>query len=228
MKPLFRVVDLLAFLLGWIATYTLARLDAPLGWFGGLPMCLWMLAHWRLSDWSDRLTKLEEQKLRTAELDELSPPAAEPPLELPAQRLMAVGFQFVTVEPGARATVQVSPQRHFSPRELKVPSSIGQHFTIEQIEVGAQSVLESPAPGECFSELAIKPGLDWPPVRIGETISIRVRNNSQQPRQFGAMMIGVGTRGEETITIARREFVRLVRCEAELALRDGREEARRE
>lgn len=204
MKPRFRVVDLLAFLLGWIATYTLARLDPPLGWVAGLPMCLWALVHWRLLDWSDRLAKLEEQKRRAVQAGELSS-ATEPPFELPAKRMMAVGFQFETVEPRARATVYATPQRHFTPRELTIPISIGQHFTIEQIEVGRQFVLGSPAPAECFSEIAIKPGLDWPPVRIGETISIRVRNNSQQRRQFAALMIGVGTMGEDTITIARKE-----------------------
>lgn len=83
MRPLLRVADAAVFLLGWIATYTIARLDGPLGWVAGLPMVLWMHVHLKLYDWSDRLDKrivslAVPRRGATRDADELVPPELSP------------------------------------------------------------------------------------------------------------------------------------------------------
>lgn len=121
-------------------------------------------------------------------------PTREPPKK---HRVMVVGLGFTHVAANGEATITATPQRFFQLKTISIPSSVAQHFVLVDCQVAGCTISQGfPLSCEAFTETAANVRIEWPPVEVGETISLRVLNLSDEPRVFSAMLLGTGERPE--------------------------------
>ncbi len=96
-------------------------------------------------------------------------------------RVMVVGLGYIQAGPRESVSLIVSPQRPFLLRCgeggscVSMPESVAAAFVVEQLVVGAESL---PLSGP------------WPVCKIGQTITVTVRNITEQPQMFCGMLLG--------------------------------------
>jgi len=187
-------VSFVGYMAAFVATYLVARVDGPIGWFGGAPMCAWMLLEWRLHD---RQRERERDLAYYARREAEERAAAErrmvkvPFLPGSRARRTLLGFVPVLVQPGQTANVQAMPLRLFKPEALFIPPAVADDFNVVDILVGQDPVFVlGSVPAAAFSELCDPPELDFPTITPGTVVTIRVTNTTCNPTLFQARMSG--------------------------------------
>lgn len=123
-----------------------------------------------------------------------------------------LGFGPTTVAAGASVALNRCAQAPFSPYRLIVPRTISAYFTIEQVDIGHNGMLDGPLPASVFDENAVDPGIEFEPCPVGRQITLVVRNEGSGPLTFTACLLGAGAKKRTTSNarvIATRDPIRL-------------------
>jgi hypothetical protein len=123
---------------------------------------------------------------------ELWPIAKAQRLLLKKGREFAVGFGPASIEPGVTATFIAELTCDYDGERLIVPSSLANHFSVNDITVDEKSqvVSSNPIPAAAFSELAVGVNLGLKTAKKDSKIALKVANTSSTAQVFAAAMIG--------------------------------------
>lgn len=107
-------------------------------------------------------------------------------------RVQSMGLSMAAVQPGATVDIIARPQEIFRGRRLVVPSTIAQHFMIEDIKVGrtSQFVSSGRQPAVAFSEVSTGDNLSLKTCSPGMDIVLKVTNIGEEEFNFDSSLIG--------------------------------------
>lgn len=144
-----------------------------------------------------------QQQVHYLPQPQYAPPALAPaPQHQPARHIVnepltksrdfPIGFSAFNIAPGPPVEIEVKPQVLFKGKRLAVANSICKDFVIVDIKVGtaAQLAATGEMSAEAFSALAVDTKMEFDTAAPGTTITIRVRNISNAPSNFLAVLYG--------------------------------------